>query len=754
MLKKLLSSLFALLIIITAPSVFYGAENTEMAADYVTQIQKEISADISKLRESSEAELKDMKLESTDINRRIHELEAMSLKLSDDMAAWGYTPEQKEIHANIVSELITAYSAYLALVQGQAARQPASEDVSTLANIASPDINTSDNLRQEISKVSRGLDVQVFYLQSKISKLRLDISEASSLQKQLKAAQEGGDAIELPRTHILSLENARINAALTRLQVREQMKVFDANVSAVLRLRRRLSDMQGKMSFSQSLLDSNIEKLNTRLKELNTEMSDARKALDSANSSLKRARASLGSADVNILTNASALYMARNARVRYWEYMITLINDEAAYVREIQDIWRKRYKLFNDKAKGEEIWKISEESEERITDLQRQLDGVRAMENEMIRDIDSAQAQTNAEGVSGIVQQNLLQVVNNRRKIISDIFERYEALIPRMIFYYQRLRNEANDKMSAIRLAEKVSSFSKETVMNFLNTELWQGEGYSVTVSKLTIALLVFLSSFFLSSWGSKWIKNRIMKRAKASITAANAIQRITFYILWIVFALIALNIVQIPLTAFAFMGGAIALGIGFGMQNIFNNLISGFIVIFSRPFKVNDIVDVAGTQGVVDDIGSRSTTIRTWDGLDVVLPNRYFLENTVTNWTKSDIKKREILKVSVSYDSDSREIEKILLEVANEHSSVLKNPAPFVIFRNFGDDGLEFEIYYWFELGKGSGVKISSDMRHHILAIFKREGIDIPYPQRVLHIAANPAEKPQEADNDGDSKK
>ena len=341
MLKKLLSSLFALLIIITAPSVFYGAENTEMAADYVTQIQKEISADISKLRESSEAELKDMKLESADINRRIHELEAMSLKLSDDMAAWGYTPEQKEIHANVLSELITAYSAYLGLIQS-ANRQTVSEDITTLSNIASPDINTSDNLRQEITKVSRGLDVQVFYLQSKISKLKLDLAEASSLQKQLKAAQEGGDAIELPRTHILSLENARINAALTRLQVREQMKVFDANISAVLRLRRRLSDMQGKMSFSQSLLYSNIEKLNTRLKELNTEMSDARKALDSANSSLKRARASLGSADVNILTNASALYMARNARVRYWEYMITLINDEAAYVREIQDIWRKR----------------------------------------------------------------------------------------------------------------------------------------------------------------------------------------------------------------------------------------------------------------------------------------------------------------------------------------------------------------------------------------------------------------------------
>ena len=226
-----------------------------------------------------------------------------------------------------------------------------------------------------------------------------------------------------------------------------------------------------------------------------------------------------------------------------------------------------------------------------------------------------------------------------------------------------------------------------------------------------------------------------MINRFKASITAANAVQRIAFYILWVAFALIALNIVKIPLTAFAFMGGAFAVGIGFGMQNIFNNLISGFIVIFSRPFKVNDIVEVAGTQGIVEDIGSRSTTITTWDGSDVVLPNRYFLENTVTNWTKTDLKKREVLKIGVSYDADTREVEKILLDVAKGHSKVLKDPAPFVIFKNFGDSSLDFELYFWFELKNSSGPKIASDMRHHITAVLRREGINIPYPQRDLHI-------------------
>jgi len=493
--------------------------------------------------------------------------------------------------------------------------------------------------------------------------------------------------------------------------------------------------MEKNLIFPQEVLDQILEKIQTRLNELTEELTSARKALDSANAALVRARAVVGSADISILTNASAAYIARSARVNYWEYMLSLLDDEIAINREYQQAWRDRYKLFHDEASGEEIWKLRDTAQNRINELTSQLEGIRTLENSILRQVDSTQAQANTEGISSVIQQNVLQAAENYKKIISDIFNRYESLIPNAVFLQQRIYNEANDNISALRLAEKVSSFSKDTVMSFLNTELWQGEGYSVTVSKLIIAVVVFLSSFFLSSWGSKWIKRRMITRFKASVTAANGVQRIVFYILWVVFALIALNIVKIPLTAFAFMGGAFAVGIGFGMQNIFNNLISGFIVIFSRPFKVNDIVEVMGVQGTVEDIGSRATTIKTWDGFDVILPNRYLLENNVTNWTKSDLKRREVLPVGVSYDSDTRAVEKILLDVANDHSQVLKNPAPFVIFKNFGDSALEFEIYYWIELKTSVRAKVASDLRHHIMAVFQREGISIPYPQRDLHI-------------------
>ena len=753
--KKLMLIVSTLILILSVSFESFGAETQELAADYVTRVQNEISADISRLRVSVEKELEGFTLASPDISRRIEELTSLSESASDDVTEWGYTQEERERYSHVLSEMITTYSSYIAIIQGQTIPRTSAIEIETLQDIQSPDINTSDNLRQEITRLSGVLDVQVFYLQSKIAKLKLELSEAAALQKQLKAAQEGEGALKRPRLHILSIENARINAALTRLQVLEQRKVFDSDVNTIQRLRRQLADIQDKLLFSPEILASNIGALDTRLDEIENEMKNARKALASANSALRRVRNSLTSADLTgTLTNNSSLFMYRRSRVTYWEYMVNMLKDEGDLVREIQNVWQKRYDLFHGKITGDGIWTIREETQKRITELQRQLDSVRSMEASTINDINSALTLADTEELPAEIKQQLIRTVENRRKVISDIVDRYEIFIPHSVFYQRRLNTEASDNLTTLRLAEKVSSFSKETVMNFLNTELWNGEGYSVTVSKLIIAILVFLSSFFLSSLGSNWIKRRMMKREKTSITAINAVQRITFYILWVTFALIALNIVKIPLTAFAFMGGAMAVGIGLGMQNMFNNFISGFIVIFSRPFKVDDIIEVAGTQGIVQDIGSRSTTIKTWDGLDVILPNRYFLENTVTNWTRADPKKRASVEVGVSYDSDSREVEKLLMDVVKDHSKVLKDPAPYVIFKNFGNDALEFEVYYWIDLRAASSVKVASDIRHHILAVFNREGINIPFPQRDIHIIPPKPDEPKEPEEKEPEKK
>ncbi len=580
-----------LLFIFTLVFSAQAAEVKDVGTDYIITVQNEISNDIARLRKSIDEELAEINLDPENIEARIAELTKLSETASDDMTLWNYTDEQREAYLRVLSELGLSWSSYSSLIQGSrqvikaAELETKSNDVSELEIVTSSDIFAQDDLRKEISKVSRGIVTQVLYLQSKLSKLRANLDDAAKLKKELKEAESGGSGLETPRTHILELENARLNIALTRLQVRDIKKIFDQNVDNIKRLRRRLADMSGNLVFSKEMLDSKIDKLQARITELTEELNSARKSLEGANSALSKARAQLGSKDPNAqpITSQAAIFLARSARVSYWEYLLLLIEEEIAYNRELIQIWKDRFKLFNDKASGEEIWAIRDNTEKNINSLERELEGIRALEANILKQVDELQQQANSEGVTGVIQQNMIQAVDNQRKIISDVMNRYEALIPDMIFLQQRLNAEANDNISALRIAEKVSNYSRETIIGFFNTQLWEGEGYAVTVGKLIIAILVFLSSFFLSSFGSNLLKRRLLKRVNANITAVNAIQRIVFYILWVAFALIALNIVEIPLTAFAFMGGAMAVGIGFGMQNIFNNLISGFIVIFSR---------------------------------------------------------------------------------------------------------------------------------------------------------------------------
>ena len=187
--RKILFAVLTFILILSLQTGSFGAENQDLTADHVTRVQNEISADISRLRVLVEKELEGFTLASADLSRRIDELTSLSERASDDVTAWGYTDEQMQTYSQLLMEMITTYSSYIAIIQGQTIPHTTSIDISTLQNIQSPDINTSDNLRQEISRVSRTLDVQVFYLQSKISKLKLELNEAAVLQKQLKAAQ-------------------------------------------------------------------------------------------------------------------------------------------------------------------------------------------------------------------------------------------------------------------------------------------------------------------------------------------------------------------------------------------------------------------------------------------------------------------------------------------------------------------------------------------------------------------------------------
>ncbi|MEJ2547995.1 MAG: mechanosensitive ion channel [Gemmatimonadota bacterium] len=191
-----------------------------------------------------------------------------------------------------------------------------------------------------------------------------------------------------------------------------------------------------------------------------------------------------------------------------------------------------------------------------------------------------------------------------------------------------------------------------------------------------------------------------------------------------------------------AVLAGALGVGIGFGLQNIVNNFVSGFILIFEQPIKVGDKIEISslGLLGEVRRIGIRSSSIHTFDGADVVVPNSNLIQSELVNWTLSDSKRRFQVEVGVKYGTDPQRVIDLLLEVAAEHPKVLKYPTPTALFMGFGDSSLNFKLNIWsatFEdfFGLRSEVNVLVNDR------LKAEGIEIPFPQRDLHLRSVDAE-------------
>ena len=192
----------------------------------------------------------------------------------------------------------------------------------------------------------------------------------------------------------------------------------------------------------------------------------------------------------------------------------------------------------------------------------------------------------------------------------------------------------------------------------------------------------------------------------------------------------------RIPLSVFAFLGGALAIGVGFGTQTLIKNFICGILILIERKVQVGDIVDVDGVVGKVTSVDTRASTVLGFDGVETVIPNATFLEQKVTNWTHSDKRQRKKLRIGVAYGSDVELVRKLLAESACRHGLVLAEPPPMVLFEDFGDNALMFAIYYWIDLGTGiNSLLIASDLRFIIEKRFADSGVVVAFPQRDVHL-------------------
>lgn len=251
-------------------------------------------------------------------------------------------------------------------------------------------------------------------------------------------------------------------------------------------------------------------------------------------------------------------------------------------------------------------------------------------------------------------------------------------------------------------------------------------------------ALLFFIISYRLTAIVAKRIQKTVVQQGWAGEAQTRTLRRWTMVAVGALLALFTLHLLKIPLTAFAFLGGALAIGFGFGTQTIFKNLISGIIVLAERKIKVGDILDIDGIIGRVASVDTRSSTLRGFDGVETLIPNSLLLENKVTNWTHSNARQRRVVRVGVAYGSPLARVSEIMAECASRHGLILSDPAPLVLFEDFGPDSLLFALYFWVELKDNVNAnQIASDLRFMFDKRFTEGGIVIAFPQRDLHLSA-----------------
>jgi small-conductance mechanosensitive channel len=246
--------------------------------------------------------------------------------------------------------------------------------------------------------------------------------------------------------------------------------------------------------------------------------------------------------------------------------------------------------------------------------------------------------------------------------------------------------------------------------------------------------VLILLLGYSLANASTFFLKKLVLPKLPLSRGLPYAISTIAYYVLLLLVALAALSAAGVELDKFTVLTGALGVGLGFGLQNIVNNFVSGLILLFERPIHVGDTVDVGGLVGLVRRIGARSSTIVTYQGAEVIVPNSNLISNQVINWTLSSQWRRVDVPVGVAYGTDPEQVIKLLVGVAESHPGVLLERPPMAFFLGFGESALKFELRFW-SAQQDTWFQLQSDVTIAVARALREAAIEIPFPQRDLHV-------------------
>ena len=609
--------------------------------------------------------------------------------------------------------------------------------------------------------VARG-DLQKFMKNLKESQKKLRLA-GEQLDKNIGTASEGRQRMLFALTRLQNDLN-EAGAASSETQ-RLMLEEAAAGKRAYIRfLEQKLAAAEKVSPLSEADLEKKLQELDSQRKALESDISRILKQEGEMKAGLQKSRNALNRAlseirpgkepspkQLSRVVLLQSAVEAEKAKVETVEGKIQIMRGMLQLIDLARTMWEDRYWL----TQNQDISLIREKTGQTrlvLANIQIWKTFIETRITRWATLIQGQREKYEKAGRSEAEKQDDLAILK--------AYEDRQALLLRLAEAFGRFERLTNRTLEELGQRQKhlpLSSRAKELLLDLFSfmKKIWNIELYvaeetviaegtkivkpiGVTLGKVLQALVILVLGWWLARHMIRPLRWVIIRRFKKDENYANQVSKIFLLLMFVGVVVFALISVNIPLAVFAFLGGALAIGIGFGAQNLINNFISGMILLFDRSITVGDIVEVDGQGGVVTEIGMRSSHIKRFDGVELLVPNSQFLQHKVTNWTLSDKRMRYSISVGVAYGSPTRQVSQILLNVVVGHEMVLKDPPATVLFENFSDSALMFTVYFWLDLiSVRDNRVVVSEIRHRISEALSSAGMVIAFPQRDVHIDA-----------------
>jgi small-conductance mechanosensitive channel len=624
------------------------------------------------------------------------------LKAQDQIRVAQKPPFNLSFYDSVLDELAVAEHQEKTAALAAKLSQKTLEDASSSLEKAQKEWR---NLKDQLEAVSK---------EERNQKLKWDLEKAE-LEKELS---EG----------LVNLEKANRDNML------KQVKLAELRVELS---RRKIGWVRMNLHFDEADLARQVETLETKKTELEKRVQrlvrKQKKAEEAWLLSQERSTSAFKERSDPVV---EAVMKEHEAWRNTYQAVLEQTEDMLQLLAHEEQVWRLRYALIKGGMGHKEIMGQIDKIEKHIENINRILNVQQSYQANLQSEITALEKKLAEQGLRPAVSQHLKNKMKALRTAAGGRFE-YISLLLETEQMDRRVLGEIGMKLKGVSLRQRFTNLKSE-LQKIWGFEVWVIDNRPVTVRKLIVTLLILIIGILVAKYLLRTIARRVLPHTPLKETTASAIQKLFTYFAYLLILILALRIVNIPLAAFAFLGGAIAIGFGFGAQNLINNFISGFIIMGERPINIGDIIEVEGVLGKVEEIGARCTRIRTGENIHILVPNSSFLEKNITNWTLSDQKIRAYVTAGVIYGSPVQEVERLLLKAVSENEKVLKEPEPFVLFNDFGDNALVFQVHFWISIRRIIERRlIESSVRFRIDELFREAGIVIAFPQRDVHLDA-----------------